>query len=90
MKKLLMIVNEDRFFLSHRREIALAAQKEGLDVTVVCKDTGRRNEVEALGLTSINIGIRMDSPSPSTQATTPISNIKVVLLENIPPSSVWK
>jgi len=24
MKKLLMIVNEDRFFLSHRKEIALA------------------------------------------------------------------
>ena len=36
MKKLLMVVNEDRFFLSHRKEIALAAQKAGWDVTVVC------------------------------------------------------
>lgn len=52
-----MIVNEDRFFLSHRKEIALAAQKEGLDVTVVCKDTGRRNEVEALGLKMLELPI---------------------------------
>lgn len=48
--KLLMIVNEDRFFLSHRKDIALTAQKEGWDVTIVCKNTGRRDEVEALGL----------------------------------------
>lgn len=50
MRELLLIVNEDRFFLSHRKDIALAAQREEWDVTVVCKDTGRRQEVEALGL----------------------------------------
>ena len=33
--KLLMIVNEDRFFLSHRKDIAVAAQKAGWDVTCV-------------------------------------------------------
>lgn len=57
MKKLLMIVNEDRFFLSHRKEIALAAQTAGWDVTVVCKDTGRRQEVEALGLKMLELPI---------------------------------
>lgn len=57
MKKLLMVVNEDRFFLSHRKEIALAAQKAGWDVTVVCKDTGRRQEVEALGLKVLELPI---------------------------------
>jgi glycosyltransferase involved in cell wall biosynthesis len=35
----------------------LAAQKEGLDVTMVCKDTGRRNEVEALGLKMLELPI---------------------------------
>ena len=45
-----MVVNEDRFFLSHRKAIALAAAKAGFDVHIVCKDTGRRKEVEALGL----------------------------------------
>ena len=48
--KLLMIVNEDRFVLSHRKDIALAAQRAGWDVTVLCKDTGLRHELEALGL----------------------------------------
>ena len=57
MKKLLMIVNEDRFFLSHRKEIALAAQKDGWQVTIVCKDTGQRQEVEALGLKMLELPI---------------------------------
>ena len=48
--KLLMIVNEDRFVLSHRKDIALAAQRAGWDVTVLCKDTGLRHELEAMGL----------------------------------------
>lgn len=52
-----MIVNEDRFFLSHRKDIALSAQKEGWDVKIVCKDTGQRKDVEALGLTMIELPI---------------------------------
>lgn len=57
MNELLMIVNEDRFFLSHRKDIALAAQKEGWDVTIVCKDTGQRQDVEALGIKMIELPI---------------------------------
>jgi len=57
MKKLLMVVNEDRFFLSHRKEIALAAHKAGWEVTVVCKDTGRRHEVTAMGLNVVELPI---------------------------------
>ncbi|NLV52727.1 MAG: glycosyltransferase family 4 protein [Bacteroidales bacterium] len=57
MKRLLLIVNEDRFFLSHRQEIALMAKKEGFDVTVVCKDTGRSDEVRNLGLSMIELPI---------------------------------
>lgn len=52
-----MIVNEDRFFLSHRKEIALAAQEAGWEVTVVCKDTGRWQELEALGLKALELPI---------------------------------
>lgn len=55
--KLLMIVNEDRFFLSHRKEIAVAAQEAGWEVTIVCKDTGRRHEVEAWGLKMLELPI---------------------------------
>ena len=52
-----MVVNEDRFFLSHRKDIALYAQKRGYEITLVAKNTGRRNEVEALGLKMIELPI---------------------------------
>ena len=52
-----MIVNEDRFFLSHRKEIAVAAQRKGWDVTIVCKDTGRQQEVLDLGLKMLELPI---------------------------------
>jgi len=55
--KLLMIVNEDRFVLSHRKDIALAAHRAGWDVTVVCKDTGRRHELEEMGLKVLELPI---------------------------------
>lgn len=57
MKNIYIVINEDRFFLSHRKEIALAAQKEGYNVTIVAKDTGRRKEIEDLGLTFIQLPI---------------------------------
>ena len=57
MLRLLMVVHEDRFFLSHRKEIALRAQQEGYDVTLVAKNTGRRAEVEALGIRMIELPI---------------------------------
>lgn len=62
--KLLMIVNEDRFFLSHRKEIALAAQKAGWEVTVVCKDTGQRHDVEALGLKMLELPVNPTGMNP--------------------------
>lgn len=62
--KLLLIVNEDRFFLSHRKEIALAAKDAGWEVTVVCKDTGLRGEIEALGLEVLELPINPTGMNP--------------------------
>lgn len=56
-QQLYLVVNEDRFFLSHRKDIALMAMKEGYEVTIVCKDTGQRAEVESLGLRMIDLPI---------------------------------
>lgn len=55
MTKLFIIVNVDWFFLSHRRDIALSAQKAGYDVTIVTKDTGKKSVIEALGLEVIDL-----------------------------------
>lgn len=68
--KLLMIVNEDRFFLSHRKEIALAAKEAGWDVTVVCKDTGQRGEVEALGVKVLELPVNPTGMNPRQELRT--------------------
>lgn len=49
-KKLFMIVNEDIFFLSHRKDIALKAAEEGYDVTIIAGSTGHGEDISALGL----------------------------------------
>ena len=55
MKKLFIVVNVDYFFLSHRKEIALAAKEEGYDVTIVTKITGNKTEIILLGLKVIDL-----------------------------------
>ncbi|OKZ14374.1 MAG: glycosyltransferase family 1 protein [Bacteroides oleiciplenus] len=55
MAKLFIVVNVDWFFLSHRKDIALSAQKNGYGVTVVTKDTGKKQYIEALGLKVIDL-----------------------------------
>lgn len=55
MKKLFIVVNVDWFFLSHRKDVALAAQKSGWDVTIVTADTGKLKDIEAIGLKAINL-----------------------------------
>ena len=55
MQTLFIVVNVDWFFLSHRKDIALNAQKAGYNVTIVTKDTGKKREIEALGLKVIDL-----------------------------------
>ncbi len=57
MPKLLIVVNEDRFFLSHRVPIAVAARNAGIETIIVAKDTGRRADVERLGCRMIDLPI---------------------------------
>lgn len=54
---LFIIVNEDRFLLSHRKEIVLVALAKGYDVTVVAKDTGRKKDILALGAKYIDLPV---------------------------------
>ena len=57
MKKLFIVVNHDWFFLSHRKDIAVAALQEGWDVTIVSCNTGRFNDICKLGLKVVNLPI---------------------------------
>lgn len=54
---LLMVVNEDAFFLSHRKEVALAASEAGWNVTLLARDTGRRRDVERLGIRFVDLPV---------------------------------
>ena len=64
MKKLFIIVNEDRFLLSHRREIVCEAIAQNFDVTIVAKDTGKRCEVEGLGAKFIELPVNPTGMNP--------------------------
>ena len=55
MKSLFLVVNVDKFFLSHRKEIALAAAQAGYAVTIVTHFTGRQDEISALGLRVLDL-----------------------------------
>ena len=55
MKKLFIIVNVDWFFLSHRKDIAIAAKSKGYDVTIVTKNTGKLDKIKELGLNVIDL-----------------------------------
>ena len=50
MKKLLFIVNVDKFFISHRLPIAVEAIKQGYEVHIATKITGQLNFLEMNGM----------------------------------------
>lgn len=70
MPRLFMVMNEDYFLLSHRKELALRAQEAGYDVTIVAKNTGRKREVEALGLKMIELPINPTGESIAEELKT--------------------
>ncbi|MFV0535934.1 MAG: glycosyltransferase family 4 protein [Dysgonomonas sp.] len=63
-KHLVITVNVDWFFLSHRLPIALAAKKNGYDVTIAAKDTGKRAEIEQHGLKFVDIPFDRSGSNP--------------------------
>ncbi|NDV60295.1 glycosyltransferase family 4 protein [Bacteroides sp. 519] len=53
--KLFIVVNVDWFFLSHRKDIAIQCKKKGYDVIIIAKDTGKKQEIEKMGLKFIDL-----------------------------------
>lgn len=63
-KKLFIVVNVDWFFLSHRKEISVAAKDAGWDVTIVAHDTGKTDGIKNLGVKYINLPIDATGLNP--------------------------
>lgn len=55
--KVMIIVNVDWFFISHRLPIALAARNRGYSVSIAVGDTGRIDEIRAMGFEVHNIPV---------------------------------
>ena len=70
MKKLFIIVNHDWFFLSHRQAIAVAAKDAGWDVTIEACNTGRFDDIKALGLKVIDLPINATGMNPIEEMKT--------------------
>lgn len=62
--KIIYIVNVDWFFISHRLPIALEALKQGHDVHVFTKDTGKMEYLKSLGIRICPINLERGSVNP--------------------------
>jgi glycosyltransferase involved in cell wall biosynthesis len=71
--KLLFVVNIDWFFISHRLPIAIEAKKRGFDVTLICENTGRKNDIESLGIDFIEL------PFSRSNRLNPFNEIRYLL-----------
>ena len=49
-KKILFIVTEDWYFISHRLNLAKYLMKKGFEVCVCCKDTGKAIDIKRNGI----------------------------------------
>lgn len=74
-RRLLIVVNVDWFFISHRLCIAKEALKEGWNVYVAAEDTGRSGEIEEHGIKFVNTPF-------SRSGTNPIQEFKTLLVFN--------
>ncbi len=62
--KLFFVVNVDHFFISHRLPLALQAMQEGYEVYVLTADTGRREELESVGIHFLSIPFERSGRNP--------------------------
>lgn len=70
MEKIFIVLNEDYFLLTHRKELAVRAQEAGYDMAIVAKNTGRREQVEALGLKMLELPIHPTGKNPIKELKT--------------------
>ena len=85
-KKILFIVTEDWYFLSHRLKLAKFLSKKGFEIFVCCKDTGRAEEIEKNGICYFSLDTDRKSLSIFKLFKESISIIKIA--KNIRPEVI--
>lgn len=71
--RLLIVVNDATFFLSHRVPIALAARDAGYDVHVAAPRAEASEQIEALGLAFHEIAFSRSGTSPRRELSTAVA-----------------
>lgn len=87
-KTLLIVINVDWLFLAHRLEIATKALSQGYEVTVVAKDTGSKELIEAAGFQFINLNISRSGVNPFSEFKTWVDLFKIY--KRIQPDIVYQ
>ena len=85
-RKILFIVTEDWYFLSHRLKLAKFLSKKGFQIFVCCKDTGKVKEIEKNGISYFSLNTDRKSLSIIKFFKESISIIKIA--KNINPEVV--
>lgn len=68
--RIAIVTNHDWFFISHRLPIALAALREGHEVYLLAIDTGRRKELEDIGIKFVSISLNPTGKNPVEEMRT--------------------
>ena len=77
-RRLLFVVTEDWYFLSHRLPAARAAMSAGFSVAVACNVGAGRDAIEAEGISVIPIPVRRRSINPWHEARTIIALVRAM------------
>lgn len=80
-KKILFLVTEDWYFVSHRLHIALALIEEGYEVLLAARFHGHRGMIEASGIRTIPVDIRRESRNILHELKTILELVRIYLRE---------
>ena len=81
-KKILFIITEDWYFISHRLKLAKYLRKKGFEVSVCCRDTGKINDIKKNGIDHYPLSVDRKSLSIIKFFYESISIIKTVRVVN--------
>ena len=79
--RVVIVVNADHFFVSHRLRLGMALRDAGYDVTVVAGESTARSEIEREGLRFIALPIERGGRSPLKDLRTVLALVRIYLEE---------
>ena len=83
-KRVLIVVNTDSHFLSHRATWGVALQAAGAEVTVIAQDTGKSDAIRSLGFSFLNVTIGRETSSGFRTMATSASRVFFAMLRMRP------